>query len=352
MSFEDGWAALHLEMPKRVPRTEYSLDGHWEVLCHVTGTDVNGDSDPETRLAACKRLFQEWNYDLMWGTLISGQVFGDLRTMMGHAEYAAGGVDFDTDIRCPFRGPEEVLAFDPWVAYGEIDKKQVIRDFEADYRNKTKIFPDMVQMTGIYVTSISGVLDIFGWDLLLQALGLDPRGFGEVMNRYASWIQQYFDALAEADVPVAMIHDDIVWSSGPFARPDWYREFVFPHYHKYIRPLVDSGKKILFTSDGDYTVFVDDIAAAGVQGFCMEPMTDMRTVAEKYGKTHAIVGNADTRILLRGNKDEIRAEVERCMAIGKGCPGFFLSVGNHIPPNTPLESVLYYNKVYEETCWR
>lgn len=352
MSYEDGWAALNLEMPKRVPRTEYSLDGHWEVLRQVTGMDVSEDSDPDTRLAACKKLFREWNYDLMWGTLIAGQVFGDLRTSMGHAEYAAGGVDFDTDIRCPFNGPEEVLAFDPWEAYGERDKKQLIQDFEEDYRTKAEIFPDMVHMTGIYVTSISGVLDIFGWDLLLVTLGVDPKGFGQVMNRYASWIQQYFDALAEANVPVVMIHDDIVWSSGPFVHPDWYREFVFPHYHNYLRPLVESGKKILFTSDGDYTMFVDDIAAAGVQGFFMEPLTDMKMVAEKYGQTHVICGNADTRILLRGNKDEIRAEVERCMRIGKSCPGFFLAVGNHIPPNTPLESVLHYNEVYEEMCLR
>jgi hypothetical protein len=25
-----------------------------------------------------------------------------------------------------------------------------------------------------------------------------------------------------------------------------------------------------------------------------------------------------------------------------------MAVGNHIPPNTPVESALYYNQVYEE----
>lgn len=37
MSCEDGWAAINLEMPPRVPRTEYSLEGHWGVLRAVTG---------------------------------------------------------------------------------------------------------------------------------------------------------------------------------------------------------------------------------------------------------------------------------------------------------------------------
>ena len=83
-------------------------------------------------------------------------------------------------------------------------------------------------MTGTYVTLISGLIDLFGWDLLLLALGEDPARFGAMTGRYAAWMQQYFDALGDADVPVVMFHDDIVWASGPFARPAWYRQHVFP----------------------------------------------------------------------------------------------------------------------------
>ena len=89
-----------------------------------------------------------------------------------------------------------------------------------------------------------------------------------------------------------------------------------------------------------------------MHGFVFEPLTSLETIVEKYGQTHVIIGNADTRILLSGTKDQIRAEVERCMALGRNCPGFFMAVGNHIPPNTPVESVLYYNQVYEELCRR
>lgn len=35
------------------------------------------------------------------------------------------------------------------------------------------------------------------------------------------------------------------------------------------------------------------------------------------------------------------------MSVGRRCPGFFLGVTNMIPPNTPVESALYYNRVYE-----
>ena len=207
-------------------------------------------------------------------------------------------------------------------------------------------------MTGIYVTCISGLIDIFGWEMLLLAAGMDPTSFGEMTNRYASWIRQYFDALAESDVPVVMIHDDIVWTSGAIFRPEWYRKYVFPNYKKYFAPLIESGKKIMFTSDGNYTEFIDDIARCGVHGFVLEPTTDMKYIAEKYGKTHVFIGNADTRILLSGTRQQIRDEVKRCIDIGKDCPGFFMAVGNHIPPNTPVENALYYNEVYEEVSKR
>jgi len=89
-----------------------------------------------------------------------------------------------------------------------------------------------------------------------------------------------------------------------------------------------------------------------VDGFVLEPFTDMSYIAEHYGKTHAFIGDVDTRVLLRGNREEIRAEVERAMAIGKSCPGFFLAVGNHIPANTPVDAVLTYMDVYEELSRR
>jgi uroporphyrinogen-III decarboxylase len=199
---------------------------------------------------------------------------------------------------------------------------------------------------------VSDLIDLFGWEMLLTASGLDPNGFGEVTNRYATWIQQYFDALGEADVPVVMIHDDIVWTSGAIFHPDWYRKFVFPNYKRLFAPILDSGKKLIYTSDGTYTEFIDDIANCGVHGFVLEPTTDMMYIAERHGKTHVFVGNADTRVLLSGSREDIRAEVKRCMDIGKDCPGFFLAVGNHIPPNTPVDNALYYNDVYEELSRR
>ena len=232
--------------------------------------------------------------------------------------------------------------------YPEQSQEEIMAFFNQRYRENCAFWDDAVNINGMYITCMSGLIDLFGWDLLLTAAAVDPEGFGAVADRYASWIQQYMNALAKCDSPVVMIHDDIVWTEGPFLHAKWYRKYVFSNYRKYLQPLLEAGKKVLFTSDGDYTVFIDDVAACGFHGFVMEPTTNMEYIAQRYGQTHSFVGNADTRILLSGSREDIYREVKRCMDIGKRCPGFFMAVGNHIPANTPVDHALWYNEFYQQ----
>jgi uroporphyrinogen-III decarboxylase len=267
---------------------------------------------------------------------------------MGHAVYQAGGVDFKSEVSALYTDVDEALKWDPWELYGGVDEEKAIVRFDQHYQNEVDLNGDLVSMTGIYCTLISGLIEVFGWDMLLSMAGNDPEGFETVTNRYADWMLQYFKALAKSKAPVVRVHDDMVWTSGAFMNPDWYRKFIFPNYKKLWAPLHEADKKIVYTCDGNFTQFIDDVVAVGVNAFMMEPTTDMAYIAGKYGKTHAFVGNAETRVLLLGTKDDIRREVKRCMDIGKKCPGFFLAVGNHIPPNTPVDNVLYYYDAYVE----
>ena len=352
MSLQDGMAAMRLEFSDRVPRTEYSAESHWKLVSRVTGIDVDHDSPPEKRWDASKAFMRAWNYDMIWNVLIHSNYMPGKKTTMGHAVYAEGGTDFNTRIQQAFTDPEEALDADPEELYGTVDVKKTTREFNAHYRASVGNFPDAVNMTGVYITCISGLIEMFGWDMLLTALGTDPVRFGEMTNRYCRWAGGFFEALAECEAPIVMVHDDIVWTEGPFVNPAWYRKYVFPNYRKFFAPLLEAGKKILFTSDGTYTAFIDDIAACGAHGFVMEPTTDMALIAERYGKDHVFVGNADTRVLLMGSKEDIYNEVKRCMDIGKKYPGFIMAVGNHIPSNTPVENALWYNECYEKLSRR
>ncbi|MCL2832264.1 MAG: hypothetical protein FWD78_03755 [Treponema sp.] len=349
MSYKDGWAALKLEMPNRVPRMEFSLNYHHALISEITGTQVNADSPPELLKKVTYEAMRKWNYDLIWRTLIGRLYLNGIGTSMGHATFANNGSDFRNDKHSTFSGDlEEVYNFQPLEKLKNMSHSEMAEMFSKHYEESCADYPDAVNMTGTYGTIISGLLFLFGWDLLLEAMGTDPVRFGELTNRYAQWLQPYFNAMADSTAECIMVHDDIVWSAGPFANPAWYREYIFPNYKKYIAPLLDAKKVVLYTSDGNYSVFIDDIAKTGFMGFVMEPSTDMAYIAEKYGRTHSFIGNADTRVLMFGSKQDIYNEVKRCMDIGKKYPGFFMAVGNHISPNTPVENALYYNEVYEK----
>ncbi|MCL2665276.1 MAG: hypothetical protein FWE82_06660 [Defluviitaleaceae bacterium] len=346
MSFEDGMAALNLDMPPRVPRTEYSADTHWPLVEAITGIKIKTEDSAVKRREASKEFMKAWQYDLCWNVLVGTSYLGGKHSYMGHAVYAAEGADFNKNKSELFDDAEEALKFDPYESLPKINKDEMVKSFNENYKNVSGFYPDAVNMTGVYISCVSGLIELFGWNILLQAAGLNPKAFGEITNRYAKWMDAFFEALAESDAPVVMVHDDIVWTSGPFISPEWYRRYVFPHYARWFDMLNQSNKKILYTSDGTYTVFIDDIARCGAHGFVLEPTTDMAYVADRYGKTHSFIGNADTRVLLGGSKDDIFNEVKRCMDIGKKCPGFFMAVGNHIPVNTPLDNALYYNETY------
>jgi len=343
MSYKYGMAALNLEMTDLVPRTEYSVTGHYDLIKKLTGID---GAQPGKSGEACIAMMKEWEFSINWNVLISGQGFGKWQTSMGHAVYAYGGSDRNDHIYCPFKDEEEAFDFDLYEKAGGIDINYWTEEFNRHYINQQHFYSDIVNMSGVYTTCMSGLIAIFGWDLLLNCAGTDPKRFGELTNRYCDWTGQYFTALAKSDVPVVMIHDDIVWTEGAFIHPDWYRKYVFPNYKKMFKPVIESGKKILFTSDGNFTEFVDDIAGCGVNCFVLEPLTDMQYIADQYGKTHSFIGNADTRILLSGTKEDIYNEVKRCMDIGKRYPGFIMAVGNHIPANTPVDNCMYYNDFY------
>ena len=95
MSYASGWAAINLDMPPKVPRCEYSAEFHWPLIHQVTGIDIHENSTPEEKLRASQAFRRAWDYSFNWSILINSQVFGEIRTRMGHANYQADGVDFD-----------------------------------------------------------------------------------------------------------------------------------------------------------------------------------------------------------------------------------------------------------------
>ncbi len=342
MSYEIGLQILNLEMAPRIGRTEYC--DHTTLVRKVTGLDPNSP-DPDQQNKAWETFYRWANYDFLWYSNDGPQPWQELgrTTDMGHATYAEGGKDFRDTIVCPFQTPEEVLSFDAAEEYGLPDPEERRRYFQAIFDERCRLFPDLINSGGYYNTLISGCIQAFGWEMFLLGVATDPERFGSwVLEGFFNLTLANIKAWAETTIKVFISHDDMVWTSGAIFNPEWYRRYLFPRYQKLWQPLKEKGIKVLFCSDGNFTQFIDDIAAAGADGFIFEPLTSLELIVQRYGKTHIIIGNADCRILTFGTKEEIEKEVKRCIETAKRCPGFVMAVGNHIPPNVPIENALHY----------
>ncbi len=326
MSYRIGMDTIHLRPTPRLAHTEYCSN---DALKRAIG-------------AAC---FEDaWECDLIWSTN-DGPVPWSQRgrvTDMGHAEFLEGGTDWRPPQICPFVDVEQVLAFDAVKEYGLPDFDGLVAHYEKHYRESQKAFPNQVFTGGYYKTIVSGAIEAFGWDMLLQAAAYKDE-FERVLDSFFRLTLHHFKAWAKTSAEVLICHDDHVWTGGAFMDPAFYRKVVFPLYAECWSVVKKAGKKLLFCSDGNFTQFVDDIAAAGADGFIFEPITSLDYIVSRYGKTHVIVGSkVDCRTLTFGTKDQIRAEIDATLKLAFDCPGFMFAVGNHIPSNVPVENALFY----------
>ena len=336
MSYEIGIQTLRLEPTERLAHTEYC--SNYGLVRAITGVDPQSDG------SAWQTFYDAWDIDLLWVTN-DGPVSWGKRgrvTDMGHAEFLEGGIDRRDTIYCPFQNVEEVLAFDAVEEYGLPNDAELIAYYEQAYRNSQSNHPERVYPGGYYKTIVSGLIQTFGWEMLLEAAA-DHQRFDQVIEGFFQLSLHHYRAQAKASIEVFICHDDMVWTQGPFMHPDFYRRSIFPRYQKLWEVLHQAGKTILYCSDGTWTEFVDDIADAGADGFIFEPTTSLDYIVERYGKTHVIVGSkVDCRTLTFGTYGAIQAEIDDTLALAKDCPGFVFAVGNHISSNVPIDNALFY----------
>jgi len=337
MSYEIGRDALNLRWTERVARAEY-VD-NWEVVRHFTGKDPRQDG------GAWAEFYDAIHVDFIWHTDDGPGGWGHAgrTTNMGHAVYMEDGSDFKAMVPSPFRNSGEVLAFSAVAEYGRPDMKGLVAYYEQCYQSLRAAHPNQVVTGGFYNTVVSGAIQAFGWEMLLEAAGDDPDRFGEdVLGSIFELTMHYATAWAQTSIDFYMCHDDMVWTQGPFMNPTFYRKYVFPRYQELWAMLHAAGKKVLFTSDGKFDMFIDELVEAGADGLCFEPDNDLELLVRKCGQTHALIGGADCRTLTFGTKADIEKEMRWVLDVTKNCPGFMFATGNHFPANIPLENALHY----------
>ena len=326
--------AIRLKPVARRPHTAYSIEMHTGLVRRTAGAPPGASlQDPAVR----RKFFEAWGINFLWSVddgLVDWGRQGRV-TDMGHAEYDEGGKDRRDTIVCPFQNPEEVWAFDPLKEYGLPGFAEQVAAYRKSADDARAAFPAQLTTGGYYKTVVSGAIQAFGWDMLLTAAA-DPERFARVLERFGDYSAFYAKAWTETDIEVYIQHDDMVWTSGPFMSPDFYRRVIFPIYKRLWVPLKAAGKKILFCSDGTFDMFMDDLLACGADGFVFEPSNPWTPIVKRFGGRCCLVGSAvDCVTLTFGDWPAVQAQIDETFAAIRGIPGIILAVGNHMPPNIP-----------------
>ncbi|MGC8971995.1 MAG: uroporphyrinogen decarboxylase family protein [bacterium] len=338
MSKEIALNTIYLKETPRIAHTEYSINYHTEYILKKTGAK-------EVDLTTMRKFFDIWLIDFLWNTNdgLHGnwENFGRA-TDMGHAEYAINGSDKRIPKECPFKTPEEVWAFDAVAEYGLPDFNEQVEAYESIIQKAREDFPDQLTTGGYYKTIVSGAIQAFGWEMFLLAL-TDINKMEKVLDSFFRFTLFHMEAWAKTSAEVIIQHDDFVWASGPFMRPEIYRKIIIPRYAELWKPLHKAGKKVLFCSDGNFMEFAEDIVNAGADGLIFEPCNDFGFMVERFGDSTVLVGSyVDCRDLTLGKWDVVRANIDRTIETAQKCRGVIFAVGNHLPPNIPDEMMEKY----------
>jgi len=252
-----------------------------------------------------------------------------------------------------FTSVRQVLDYDPLQHMPEGTVQELAARYQASIDSQRALVGDLYLETGgTYMTLFMWPLMTFGWEMFLEAAASEPRAFKELMEGFAQVSERTFRALALTDADLITSHDDICMARGTVFSPAWLEEVIYPHYARFWKIVRDTGKKVIFISDGCVNPVADAVFACGADGLFCEPYTDMVPLIEKYGDSKVLIGNVDSRVISYRDSAAIEAEVKRCVEMGRDAPGYFIGVTNEITYNAPVENVMAYFEICRQLCQR
>ena len=194
------------------------------------------------------------------------------------------------------------------------------------------------------------VKDVLGHEIMLMAMVAQPEWIHDVFDTYTNVAIELF-RMTEAegmDCEGAFVYGDIAYKNGPFMSPDHYREFLKPYHKRMFDEFNKRGMPVLYHSDGDIRLVLEDLIDAGVAA--INPLEnsagmDLRELAPAWGDRLGFIGNIDVKILLTNDRDAVLEEVRTKMKAAMPYNGYIYHSDHSIPPGVTLET---YRAVLDE----
>jgi uroporphyrinogen-III decarboxylase len=198
----------------------------------------------------------------------------------------------------------------------------------------------------LYTTLFMWPVETLGWEVFMLAAVSEQKRFHDQF--LLPCVQKSKAIVAEmaraSNSPFLYVHDDLASATGPFFRPAWYDDYIFPHYPDIWQEAKAAGKKIMFVADGNMTQFLSRLVDVGVDGIMFEnPATPLEAVIEHFGQSGKfMIGGIETVTLTSGTPEDVRRMVFELYENVQDIPGFAVASCGGLHGNIPIENLEAY----------
>jgi len=183
-----------------------------------------------------------------------------------------------------------------------------------------------------------------GMENLLFDLTDNPSFVHELFEVITDFGLAVVDGLGEYAVDGVRFSDDWGGQLGMLMSPDTWRTFIRPHVERLYGRARERGYSVFIHCCGNVTPILDDLVEIGVNVFNpLQPETmDVGAVLKQYAGRLAFYGGLSIQQTLPfGNAEEVRAEVEHRLALGRRYGGYLIAPAHDMPPDVPLRNVQF-----------
>ena len=217
-------------------------------------------------------------------------------------------------------------------------------DFDYSRFEQVKsLLPEGMGVIGQYGDIFTMTWEMMGFEAFSFALFENPGLIRKLNNRLGELVVSMFEYFARSDVvDVLWYSDDIAFSTGLLMSPEVLHAYFFPWLKKIGDLAKQSGKPLIYHTDGVLWQVLDDIIACGVDALHpIEPKAmDIAEVKAKYGDRLCLIGHVDVDLLARGTPDQVKQKVRENIEKAGYNGGYMVGSGNSIPDYVKFENYL------------
>ena len=146
------------------------------------------------------------------------------------------------------------------------------------------------------------------------------------------------------NVDMVFLSDDLGFYSGTLVSPDVIRQYILPHYKKFVDIAHKAGKLVVFHSCGNMYKLMDElIDEVGIDAkhSFEDKILPVEEAYRRWGDRMAVLGGVDMDLLGRGSEEEVRARTRQILEVcGVKGSGYCLGSGNTAANYLPRQNYL------------